>query len=103
MARTGKATRTVVFKADAEMADLLDSLPNRSEFIRRAILGQIHRNCPLCRGAGVVPIGIGEHYAEAFASNDETSDRRSVEQIDDSLGSDRESRSKPREPSMVGE
>lgn len=78
MPRKAKANRTVAFKTDAAMADLLDSLPNRSEFIRRAILGQLHRNCPVCRGAGVVPIGIGEHYAEVFASNDETSDQRSA-------------------------
>ncbi len=49
---------------EASLAAFLERVPNRSEFIRRAILSELHRECPLCRGAGIVPIGIGEHFAE---------------------------------------
>lgn len=56
-------TRNVGFKIDEETAAFLDSLPNRSEYVRRAILQYLSRVCPLCDGAGAVPIGVHDHYA----------------------------------------
>jgi hypothetical protein len=44
----------VSFKADSALADLLEALPNRSDFIRRAVLAHARRLCPLCRGGGVL-------------------------------------------------
>jgi hypothetical protein len=44
----------VTFKADPALADLLESLPNRSDFIRRAVMAQARRLCPLCRGGGTL-------------------------------------------------
>ena len=52
----------VAFKVDADLAEFLDRLPNKSEFIRRAILAQFNLTCPLCTGSGVVPSGIHHHF-----------------------------------------
>jgi hypothetical protein len=54
--------KVVAFKVEEELADLLDSLPNKSAFIRKAIEAQLGRACPLCHGKGVVPRGVHDHY-----------------------------------------
>lgn len=46
--------RTISFKADADLAALLGSVRNRSEFIRAAVLAALDSSCPLCRGSGVL-------------------------------------------------
>jgi len=38
----------VAFKVEDDLADFLDALPNKSEFIRKAILAQFGMTCPLC-------------------------------------------------------
>lgn len=53
----------VAFKVEKELADLLDKLPNKSAFIRKAIAAQLGAPCPLCQGKGVVSRGVYEHYA----------------------------------------
>ena len=58
---TGKST-IVAFKVEDELAKFLDNLPNKSEFIRKAILAQFRMTCPLCVGSGVVPRGVHDHY-----------------------------------------
>jgi hypothetical protein len=68
MAKKKKAERepktaVVAFKVEAELANLLDKLPNKSDFIRRAIAAQLGVACPLCNGKGVVPRGVHDHYA----------------------------------------
>lgn len=55
-------SQIVAFKVDADLADFLDRLPNKSEFIRKAILAQFNMTCPLCTGSGVVPAGIHDHF-----------------------------------------
>ena len=56
-------TAVVAFKVEEELADLLNKLPNKSAFIRKAIEAQLGMACPLCNGNGVVPRGIHDHYA----------------------------------------
>jgi hypothetical protein len=59
-----KSPKTVVaFKVEAELAQLLDKLPNKSAFIRKAIIAQLSMACPLCHGSGVVPRGVHDRYA----------------------------------------
>src|SRR2546428_11670173 len=53
----------VAFKVEEELADLLNKLPNKSAFIRKAIEAQLGMACPLCNGKGVVPRGVHDHYA----------------------------------------
>jgi hypothetical protein len=57
-----KKSQIVAFKVEDELAAFLDNLPNKSEFIRRAILAQFNMTCPLCTGSGVVPSGIHNHF-----------------------------------------
>jgi hypothetical protein len=63
MPRRAPKTAVVAFKVEKELADLLNKLPNKSAFIRRAIAAQLGVACPLCVGKGVVPRGIHDHYA----------------------------------------
>jgi hypothetical protein len=60
-------SKIVAFKVEEELADFLDNLPNKSDFIRKAILAQFGMTCPLCTGSGVVPRGIHDHYKPVIA------------------------------------
>lgn len=63
MTRKTPKTAVVAFKVEAELADFLNKLPNKSAFIRKAIAAQMNTACPLCNGAGVVTRGMHDHYA----------------------------------------
>src|SRR5581483_7501651 len=63
MPRKPPKTTVVAFKVESELADLLNKLPNKSAFIRKAIAAQLGVACPLCQGKGVVPRGVHDHYA----------------------------------------
>ncbi len=45
-------TVTVTFKVDEELANFLKALPNRSKFIRDAIMSKMAVPCPACGGSG---------------------------------------------------
>lgn len=60
----------VAFKVEEELAQFLDKLPNKSEFIRKAILAQFGMNCPLCAGSGVVARGVHDHYQPLITGHD---------------------------------
>src|SRR5436305_9151141 len=62
-------SQIVAFKVDEDLADFLDKLPNKSEFIRRAILAQFGMTCPLCVGSGVVTRGVHDHFEPVIANN----------------------------------
>jgi hypothetical protein len=64
-----KKSQIVAFKVEDELARFLDNLPNKSEFIRKAILAQFGMNCPLCTGSGVVPRGIHDHFKPVIDDN----------------------------------
>ena len=59
----------VAFKVEEELAQFLDRLPNKSEFIRRAIIAQFGMACPLCDGSGVVPRGLHQHFKPVLAEH----------------------------------
>jgi hypothetical protein len=61
-----KKKQIVAFKVEDELAEFLDRLPNKSEFIRRAILAQFNMTCPLCTGSGVVAAGVHTHFEEVI-------------------------------------
>ena len=67
MSRKPPKTAVVAFKVEKELAELLDKLPNKSAFIRKAIVAQLGMACPLCNGVGVVPRGVHDHYATLLA------------------------------------
>src|SRR4051812_28221811 len=62
-------SQIVAFKVDEDLAEFLDKLPNKSEFIRRAILAQFSLTCPLCVGSGVVTRGLHDHFEPVIAHN----------------------------------
>lgn len=45
----------VSFRVDAHLAELLRHLPDKSSFIRDAILRRFYDLCPLCHGRRVLP------------------------------------------------
>lgn len=55
-------TDLVTFKVEHSLAQLIDRLPNKSEFIRRALLGALENTCPLCQGSGVLTPEQAEHW-----------------------------------------
>jgi hypothetical protein len=61
--RPVKPKKVVAFKVEEDLADLLNKLPNKSAFIRKAIAAQLGVACPLCQGKGVVPRGVHDHFA----------------------------------------
>ncbi len=58
-----RKSEVVAFKVEAELAKILNELPNKSAFIRKAIVAQLNMACPLCHGTGVLPKGLVDHYA----------------------------------------
>jgi hypothetical protein len=61
----------VAFKVEEDLAQFLNNLPNKSDFIRKAILAQFGMTCPLCTGTGVVPRGIHDHYKPVIEHHNE--------------------------------
>jgi hypothetical protein len=62
MSRKTAKTEVVAFKVEAELAEFLNKLPNKSAFIRKAIAAQMKMACPLCNGSGVVSRGVHDHF-----------------------------------------
>lgn len=56
-----KKERVITFKADEDLAQLLDMLPNRSAFIRGAIETALENKCPLCHGRGSLSAAQQKH------------------------------------------
>lgn len=55
-------TEVISFKADEELAAMLRNVPNRSDFIRNAVLEYMQNTCPLCSGTGLISISQREHW-----------------------------------------
>lgn len=47
-----KKERVFTFKADEQLAESLELIPNKSEFIRKALESALEKKCPLCDGTG---------------------------------------------------
>ena len=55
---------TLTFKVDASLLAALKGIPNRSSFIRNAILTALDSACPLCSGTGVLNPQRRDHWAQ---------------------------------------
>jgi hypothetical protein len=53
MATLGGKQQIVTFKAEEALVEAMEDIPNRSEFIRSAILAALNGVCPLCHVTGV--------------------------------------------------
>ena len=58
-----KKPETITFKADETLAEALHKVPNKSEFIRNAILSALANGCPLCQGTGILSAEQRAHWA----------------------------------------
>lgn len=52
----------VTFKVDEELASAMRAIPNRSEFIRKALKAALEDVCPLCSGSGVLDGQQRKHW-----------------------------------------
>ncbi len=52
----------ISLKVDEALLEALRPVPNRSEFIRDAILAALDSACPLCGGTGILSAGQKEHW-----------------------------------------
>ena len=68
MARKAPKTEVVAFKVEEELAEFLNQLPNKSAFIRKAIVAQMSMACPLCHGSGQVTRWVHDHYQVILAN-----------------------------------
>jgi hypothetical protein len=64
MATLGGKQQIVTFKAEEALVEAMESIPNRSEFIRSAILAALEGVCPVCHGTGVLNPHQQLHWAE---------------------------------------
>jgi len=67
MAGQNKET-VITFKVDRHLSEVLEGIPNRSAFIRKAILSAIDSKCPLCNGTGILTAEQRGHW-EQFTRN----------------------------------
>jgi len=68
MAGNRRKTGIITFKADASLLEAIKSVPNRSAFIRTAILAALDSACPVCGGTGVLSANQMRHW-ESFAED----------------------------------
>lgn len=59
-----KKEEIISFKVDPELGEAMRNIPNRSRFIRSAILAAMAGVCPLCDGSGVLTPSQKKHWDE---------------------------------------
>jgi hypothetical protein len=58
----------VTFKVDRSLLEAMRGIPNRSEFLRAAVLTAMDSLCPLCKGSGILTPDQRKHWTR-FAEN----------------------------------
>lgn len=61
-----KKQSIVTFKVNEDLLAVIRDIPNRSEFIRAAIMTALENVCPLCSGSGLLTPKQKEHW-ESFS------------------------------------
>ena len=64
-----KKEEIITFKVDEGLAHAMVGIPNRSEFIRSAIMTALDCTCPLCRGSGIMTPDQLKHWKEIAKSH----------------------------------
>ena len=59
-----KKSAVITFKAEEELLAALEKIPNKSHFIRSAVLNALAESCPLCGGRGFLTPHQRKHWAE---------------------------------------
>lgn len=65
-----KNDNVVTFKVDQALKRLLEGVPNRSAFIRSAILAATENTCPMCQGSGMLTEHQQKHWKKFTAEHD---------------------------------
>jgi hypothetical protein len=65
----------ISFKADRSLAQALAVIPNRSQFIRAAVLAALDNVCPLCQGTGILTPEQKRHW-EGFSRDHQLTECR---------------------------
>jgi metal-responsive CopG/Arc/MetJ family transcriptional regulator len=63
-----KKRAIITFKVDESLHSIIKDIPNRSEFIRSAIIEALGSTCPLCNGSGMLSREQKRHWDE-FATD----------------------------------
>lgn len=63
-----KKQTILTFKVNEDLMEVIKDIPNRSEFIRAAIMTALDNACPLCNGTGILTPKQKEHW-EGFLEN----------------------------------
>ena len=61
--------QVVTFKADDSLIEAIEKIPNKSEFIRNAILAALDNTCPLCNGSGSISPNQKRHWDNLMADH----------------------------------
>jgi hypothetical protein len=59
-----KKQEIITFKVDEPLLAAMNGMPNRSEFIRAAILSALDSVCPLCKGSGIMSPDQRKHWVK---------------------------------------
>jgi len=59
-----KKQEIITFKVDEDLLKVIKAIPNRSEFIRGAIISALGTLCPLCNGSGMLSPNQKRHWEE---------------------------------------
>ena len=59
-----KKQEVITFKADQALREALEGIPNRSEFIRNAVLLALDSVCPVCGGSGILSACQRKHWID---------------------------------------
>jgi len=59
-----KKEEVITFKVDETLARAMKGIPNRSAFIRDAILQALENACPLCGGTGILTPDQRKHWED---------------------------------------
>ncbi len=67
MATSGKS-EMITFKVNETLREAMSGIPNRSDFIRNAVVAALESSCPLCQGTGVLSVKQKQHW-DSFAED----------------------------------
>jgi hypothetical protein len=59
-----KKTEIVTFKVDGALLEALKGVPNRSDFIRSALMTALESTCPVCKGTGTLTQCQKDHWRQ---------------------------------------
>ena len=57
----------VTFRVDSHLAEALERIPDKSSFIREALVTKLHEPCPACNGEGRVDCDAAKWLAQVLA------------------------------------